>query len=243
MNPSAEMAAQDALADKSAAVQNARNKVTMLLDRLDRQKLSPEQLDYVDSVPAALEQICTAFAAEEPECARRAAEEVQAVRDSVSGTTAVGLILPPTLFISGIFIPPFPLSFALASVTGIVVLIVCYTALLGQTTRMQQVSARAWGPANAAINTIGWRSPVTGVNCGHLRNVEELFLATASDAARLMLMQERQLETQAAQFNEMQRQHIVLEEQLRSAQIHRTTVAFQAQRAVMHSSITPINRP
>ena len=62
MNPSAEMAAQDALADKSAAVQNARNKVTMLLDRLDRQKLSPEQLDYVDSVPAALEQICTAFA-------------------------------------------------------------------------------------------------------------------------------------------------------------------------------------
>lgn len=243
MNPSAEMAAQDALADKSAAVQNARNKVAMLLDRLDRQKLSPEQLDYVDSVPAALEQICTAFAAEEPECARRTAEEVQAVRDSVSGATAVGLILPPTLFISGIFIPPFPLSFALASVTGIVVLIVCYTALLGQTTRMQQVSARAWGPANAAINAIGWRNPVTGVNCGHLRNVEELFLATASDAARLMLMQEHQLETQAAQFNEMQRQHIVLEEQLRSAQIHRTTVAFQAQRAVMHSSITPINRP
>ena len=54
MNPSAEMAAQDALADKSAAVQNARNKVAMLLNRLDRQKLSPEQLDYVDSVPAAL---------------------------------------------------------------------------------------------------------------------------------------------------------------------------------------------
>ena len=122
-------------------------------------------------------------------------------------------------------------------------LIVCYTALLGQTTRMQQVSARAWGPANAAINAIGWRNPVTGANCGHLRNVEELFLATASDAARLMLMQEHQLETQAAQFNEMQRQHIVLEEQLRSAQIHRTAVAFQAQRAVMHSSITPINRP
>ena len=243
MNPSAEMAAQDALADKSAAVQNARNKVTALLDRLDRQKLSPEQLDYVDSVPAALEQIYTAFAAEEPECARRAAEEVQAVRDSVSGTTAVGLILPPTLFISGIFIPPFPLSFALASVTGIVVLIVCYTALLGQTTRMQQVSARAWGPANAAINAIGWRNPVTGVNCGHLRNVEELFLATASDAARLTLMQEHQLETQAAQFNEMQREHILLEEQLRSAQILRTTAAFQAQRAATHSPITPINRP
>ena len=108
---------------------------------------------------------------------------------------------------------------------------------------MQQVSARAWGPANAAINTIGWRNPVTGVNCGHLRNVEELFLATVSDAARLTLMQEHQLETQAAQFNEMQREHILLEEQLFSAQILRTTAAFQAQRAATHSPITPINRP